>query len=114
MGLMEQFVDPESFGNLFLWERFLGALFTAALGLGMTFAVLIILWGCIVLIKKFLHKDSASNTEDTAEKHSNVTTFEMGGRTVQIKPLVIGRKKKEVVAAIAGAVEAYESEDTTP
>ena len=44
MSLMEQFANPTYFEGLSMGERLTGATVTMCMGLGITFAVLVILW----------------------------------------------------------------------
>ena len=54
MSLMEQFANPEYFGNLSFGEKMAGTGITALMGMGITFAILIILWVMIAFMTKII------------------------------------------------------------
>jgi threonine/homoserine/homoserine lactone efflux protein len=47
LGLMERFANPELFEGLTFAEKMAGGAVTLLMGMGITFIVLMILWGCI-------------------------------------------------------------------
>lgn len=50
MSLMEQFADANAFESLSMGERLAGATVTMCMGLGITFAILLLLWGVIKIM----------------------------------------------------------------
>ncbi len=52
MSLMEKFADPEAMHSLSVPEKLAGAGVTAIMGIGVTFLVLFLLWGCIALMNR--------------------------------------------------------------
>lgn len=56
MGLMEQFANPDTIHNLSMGEKLAGAGITTVMGMGITFLVLILLWGCVAVMTKFTYR----------------------------------------------------------
>lgn len=56
MSLMEQFANPDTMHSLTMGEKLAGAGITTLMGMGITFVVLILLWGCITLMTKFTNR----------------------------------------------------------
>lgn len=54
MGNFANFVNPETIGTLGLGERIVTSLFVTLLGMGITFAALIAIWGMTVLMSKII------------------------------------------------------------
>lgn len=54
LGLMERFANPELFEGLTFAEKMAGGAVTLLMGMGITFIVLMILWGCITIMGKLL------------------------------------------------------------
>ncbi|MBE6037030.1 MAG: hypothetical protein E7223_05410 [Clostridiales bacterium] len=65
LGLMERFADPALFEGLSFAEKMAGGGVTLLMGLGITFIVLLILWGCITIMGKVL-KTGAPKKEKAA------------------------------------------------
>ena len=107
MGLMKQFSDPELFNSLSLGEKLTGALTTTLIGMGMTFVVLILLWVCITAITKTMHRGDALKPK--APAHMQVQPDDP---KMHITPPVTGEAQAEVVAAITGAIAAYEAAES--
>ena len=61
MSLMEQFANPTYFEGLSMGERLTGATVTMCMGLGITFAVLVILWVCIAVMAKITHRSAKAS-----------------------------------------------------
>lgn len=100
MSLMEQFANPDTIHSLTMGEKLAGAGITTIMGMGITFMVLILLWGCIAVMTKFTYRpkkgDKAPQTMDAAAAPS-----EAGNVT---EPAA----DEELVAVIAAAIAAYE------
>ena len=56
MGLMEQFANPETVHSLSMGEKLAGAGITTIMGMGITFIVLLLLWGCVAIMTKFTYR----------------------------------------------------------
>ena len=67
---MEQFANPDTVHSLSLSEKMAGAGVTTLMGMGITFIILILLWGCIAIMTKFTYRpnkgDKAPKTTDAA------------------------------------------------
>ena len=66
MSLMEQFANPTYFEGLSMGERLTGATVTMCMGLGITFAVLVILWVCIAVMAKITHRSTKASDSAAA------------------------------------------------
>ncbi len=64
--LMQKFADPALIGQLTGAEKATGGLITTLMGMGITFIVLTLLWGCIALLTKIL--DNRDKKHDMSEK----------------------------------------------
>lgn len=87
LSLMKRFADPVLFEQMTSGDKLAGALVTTLMGMGITFVVLAILWGLLVLMAKVLHEkpktmDNGSTAQGTvltsvASIPSNVTAGEV-------------------------------------
>lgn len=55
-GLMERFADPALFETLTFGEKVAASLVTTLMGMGTTFVILILLWGCIAFISGIIRR----------------------------------------------------------
>ena len=101
MSLMEQFANPDTIHSLSMGEKLAGAGVTTMMGMGITFLVLILLWGCIALMTKFTYRpkkgEKAPQTTDAAAAPSaaeTVTTTAAADDTL--------------ISVISAAIAAYE------
>lgn len=107
MSLMELFANPETMQNLSMSEKLAGAGITTVMGIGITFVVLILLWGCISFMTKFTYRPNKGDealksiTEDAAPPLEEVETIEE--HTVD----------ESVIAVISAAIAAYEGGSST-
>ena len=108
MSLMEQFANPTYFEGLSMGERLTGATVTMCMGLGITFAVLVILWVCIAVMAKITHrstKASDSAAAPAAAPAPAATPAETPAPAAETADMADG----ELVAVIAAAVAAMEN-----
>ena len=108
MSLMEQFANPTYFEGLSMGERLTGATVTMCMGLGITFAVLVILWVCIAVMAKITHrstKASDSAAAPAAAPAPAAATAETPAPAAETADMADG----ELVAVIAAAVAAMEN-----
>ncbi|MEG0662080.1 MAG: OadG family protein, partial [Anaerovoracaceae bacterium] len=54
MSVMELFADPSTMHQLSMGDKLIGAGMTTVMGMGMTFIILLLLWGCIALMNKII------------------------------------------------------------
>lgn len=108
MSLMEQFANPTYFEGLSMGERLTGATVTMCMGLGITFAVLVILWVCIAVMAKVTHrstKASDSAAAPAAAPAPAAVPAETPAPAAETADMADG----ELVAVIAAAVAAMEN-----
>lgn len=108
MSLMEQFANPTYFEGLSMGERLTGATVTMCMGLGITFAVLVILWVCIAVMAKITHrstKASDSAAAPAAVPAPAAAPAETPAPAAETADMADG----ELVAVIAAAVAAMEN-----
>lgn len=106
MSLMEQFANPTYFEGLSMGERLTGATVTMCMGLGITFAVLVILWVCIAIMAKLTNR--STKTSDSAAVPAPAPAAapaETKAPAAEAAEMADG----ELVAVIAAAVAAMEN-----
>lgn len=104
MSLMEQFANPTYFEGLSMGERLTGATVTMCMGLGITFAVLVILWVCIAVMAKITHR-STKASDSAAAPAVAPAPAETPAPAAETADMADG----ELVAVIAAAVAAMEN-----
>ena len=104
MSLMEQFANPAYFEGLSMGERLTGATVTMCMGLGITFAVLVILWVCIAVMAKITHR-STKASDSAAAPAPAAAPAETPAPAAETADMADG----ELVAVIAAAVAAMEN-----
>lgn len=104
MSLMEMFADPSKIDSLSFAEKMVGSGVTMMMGMGITFAVLILLWGCIavmgLLMKKILRTPAEAVKEPAPAKKT--APPQVGSASSGDMP------QNELMAVIAAAVFAAE------
>ena len=108
MSLMEQFADPTYFEGLSMGERLTGATVTMCMGLGITFAVLVILWVCIAVMAKITHR-SAKASDSAAAPAAAPALAAAPAETPAPAAETADMADGELVAVIAAAVAAMEN-----
>lgn len=98
--LMDLFRDPETMQSLSFGEKMTGSLITMVLGMGITFAVLILIWIFIAIMGK------AMNTADKAGKKEEAVTKATPEAT-EVAPAA-QTSDDSLVAVIAAAIAAHE------
>ncbi len=103
MSLMEQFADPTYFEGLTLSEKLTGATVTMCMGLGITFIVLFVLWGCIAVMAKITHRPAKNNESiEAAPAETKTPAAPAAAESIETAD-------GELVAVIAAAVAAMEN-----
>ncbi len=106
MSLMEQFADPTYFEGLSMGERLTGATVTMCMGLGITFIVLLVLWGCIAVMAKITHRPAKSSESiEAAPAEAKAPAAPAAAAAAESAETADG----ELVAVIAAAVAAMEN-----
>jgi len=94
MTLMAQFADPETLKNLSLTQKLIASLITTFLGMGITFAALIILQIVIGLLARFTAEKAVTATSPNAKQAVAMAESEEDRK----------RHDEELVAAITVAL----------
>lgn len=106
MNLMEKFADPQLMQGLSTGEKLIGSGVTALMGIGITFLVLVFLWGCIVFMSRMMVHTQKSperlDAEEAVTAACDVMAAGTGARPVTHVP----------VPVIAAAVHIYEGRST--
>lgn len=104
MGLMEKFSDPELITSLGFGEKMAGSAVTMLMGIGITFCVLLLLWGFISVMGKAM----------TAGKKSSKAQPQAAAVTPAVAPAPAPATKEEsddtLIAVLTAAVAAYEED----
>ncbi len=104
MGLMDIFADPKLFDTLTLGEKVIGSLVTALMGMGMTFAILVLIWGCIALIGRVVRKEEKVFHHEDAPAASSAMP--------EPQPLEV-QDDVALIAVITAAIAAFEGSAVT-
>lgn len=121
MGLMEKFADPALFDSLSFSEKMGGSAITMLMGMGITFVILCILWGFVVVMGKTMDavqkKNKAAGTAQADALHEVVSPGAATGETAAVAGIAADAQAQaddEVIAAvIAAAVCAYQESGGT-
>jgi sodium pump decarboxylase gamma subunit len=54
MDILEQFTHAESFANMPMGDKLIATMYVIALGMGITFVALVLIWGLTVLMSKII------------------------------------------------------------
>lgn len=104
MGLMEKFADPELITSLGFGEKMAGSAVTMLMGMGITFCVLILLWGFISIMGKAM----------TAGKKAGKAQPREAAVTPAVVPAPAAAPEAEaddtLIAVLTAAVAAYEED----
>ncbi len=104
MGLMEKFSDPELITSLGFGEKMAGSAVTMLMGMGITFCVLLLLWGFISVMGKAMN---------TGKKNSKAQP-QAAAVTPAVAPAPAPAPKAEsddtLIAVLTAAVAAYEED----
>ena len=104
MGLMEKFSDPELITSLGFGEKMAGSAVTMLMGMGITFCILLLLWGFISVMGKAMN---------TGKKNSKAQP-QAAAVTPAVAPAPAPAPKAEsddtLIAVLTAAVAAYEED----
>jgi Na+-transporting methylmalonyl-CoA/oxaloacetate decarboxylase gamma subunit len=107
MTLLQKFADPNLVKTLTFNEKVTGALYTAVLGMGITFAALVILWGAIILLSKMVQSIEASNEKDITvveQKQSKQSQAKSQSKNKQTTTVEEDEISEEMIAVITAAI----------
>ncbi len=106
MGLMDKFADPSLFDSLSFGDKMAGSAITMLMGMGITFVVLMLLWGVFALMGKVM-----SPSAKKGDKASKAETKANATPSVAAAPAA--KNDDVLTAVIAAAIAAYQSEGGT-
>ncbi|MCI8648276.1 MAG: OadG family protein [Firmicutes bacterium] len=98
MGLMEQFANPETMHSLSMGEKLAGAGITTIMGMGITFLVLILLWGCVAIMTKFTYRPKKEEKPQASAAPA----------ATPAAPAAPAAADDSLIAVISAAIAAYE------
>jgi len=101
MSLMEMFANPELFDQLSLGDKLAGAGVTTLMGMGITFLVLLLIWGSIAVMSRVI-KLGEKKKETPASTGTPMSTPSVA--PVAAAPVDNG----ELIAVITAAIAAME------
>lgn len=104
MGLMEKFSDPELITSLGFGEKMAGSAVTMLMGMGITFCVLLLLWGFISVMGK------AMNTGKTNSKAQPQAATVTPAVAPAPAPAPKAESDDTLIAVLTAAVAAYEED----
>ncbi|NLY71138.1 MAG: OadG family protein [Clostridiales bacterium] len=113
IGLMERFADPHLFESLNAGEKLAGSLVTTLMGMGATFAILVIIWFAISLVSRILNASQGK----TKKKQTDTAVAE----SVKAQPsaptvadtVTENQAGTELIAVIMAAIAAKEGSGYT-
>ena len=106
MGFMDKFSDPSLFDSLSFGDKMAGSAITMLMGMGITFVVLMLLWGVFALMGKCM-----SSTAKKGDKASAAET--KANATPSVAAPAAAKTDDVLTAVIAAAIAAYQSEGGT-
>lgn len=106
MGLMDKFADPSLFDSLSFGDKMAGSAITMLMGMGITFVVLMLLWGVFALMGKVM-----SPSAKKGDKASKAET--KANATPSVAAPAAAKTDDVLTAVIAAAIAAYQSEGGT-
>ena len=105
MSMMDKFSDPSLFDSLGFGDKMMGSLITMIMGMGITFCVLLILWGFVAIMGRCvsgMSKDKKAQETPIADATPS-----------QAAAPVVSDDADITVAVIAAALEAYRADGGT-
>ena len=105
MSLMEIFADPSKIDSLSFGEKMVGSGVTMMMGMGITFTILILLWGCIAVMGKVMHigsKKPAGSIKESEPAKKQPDQPQVATASSEDMP------QNELIAVIAAAISAAE------
>lgn len=112
MGLMDKFADPELFETLSFGDKMLGSTVTMLMGMGITFVVLMLLWGFVALMGRFMGQGSKKKDSAPAESAPPAPAA-AAPVAPAASPASPAADDQVIAAVIAAAVAAYQGSGGT-
>ncbi len=102
---MDKFADPSLFDSLSFGDKMAGSAITMLMGMGITFVVLMLLWGVFALMGKCM--------SSTAKKGDKASAAETKANATPSVAAPAAKTDDVLTAVIAAAIAAYQSEGGT-
>ncbi len=114
LGLMERFADPALFETLTIGEKTAAGLVTTLMGMGTTFAVLILLWGIIAFISGIIRRaeKKASAPALSAEAIKAAPAEKILTAKPQQAAVTADPSGNELAAVLMAAIAASQGQET--
>lgn len=104
MTLLEKFADPNVISSMSFGEKMLATLYTTILGMGITFAALVVIWGTTTLMSKIIRGFEEKNKPEIV-KVSN--TAKPAAEAVKVEEKTDEEEDdEELIAVISAAIAA--------
>lgn len=103
MTLLERFADPNVISSMSFGEKMLATLYTTILGMGITFAALVVIWGTTTLMSKIIRGFEEKNKPEIV-KVSN--TAKPAAEAVKVEEKTDEEDDEELIAVISAAIAA--------
>ncbi len=109
LSIMERFADPEYFDTLTMGEKAIGGGITTLMGMGVTFIILILLAGIIVVMARLLNKAEKKPKGGDAVSATETKTAPQSGAMAQTTESNQG----DLIAVIMAAIASFEGNSVT-
>jgi sodium pump decarboxylase gamma subunit len=109
LSIMERFADPQYFETLTMGEKAIGGGITTLMGMGVTFTILILLAGLIVIMARLLNKKEKTPKGGTPVSATEVKAPPQAGAMAQTGDASQG----DLIAVIMAAIAAFEGSSVT-
>jgi glutaconyl-CoA/methylmalonyl-CoA decarboxylase subunit delta len=111
LGLMQRFADPALFDSLTSGEKVIASLVTTLMGMGVTFAVLVLLWAAIAIMARILKSTNAQKKNSATVAATTPTTGSSSAAPTTI--VTETASGAELIAVIMAAIAASEGTEYT-
>jgi len=109
LSVMERFADPEYFDTLTMGEKAIGGGITTLMGMGVTFIILILLAGIIVVMARLLNKTEKKPKSGDAVSATETKTSSQSGAMAQ----TLETNQGDLIAVIMAAIASFEGNSVT-
>lgn len=108
-GLMERFADPALFETLTFGEKVAASLVTTLMGMGATFVILILLWGCIAFISGIIRRSEQRKSQPQPATSVGIIGETSTAEKAAPQPVAVSTPSdqgQELIAVIMAAIAA--------
>lgn len=112
MSLMEQFANPDTMHSLSFGDKMAGAGITTLMGMGITFCILILLWGVIAVMTRIMASADKKKAAPApaAAAPAPAAAAPAAAAAAPAGDAVPASNDAELTAVIAAAIAAYEGD----